>query len=318
MHGQERNGLIFALAGFALLSTGDAVVKSMAGAWSPLAVAALRFVIGAVALGALVAWHEGPGALRLRNPRLQFARGASLAFASLLFFSAIFVMPLADAMAVAFVAPVITALLSGPLLGERVRLAVWLLTPVALLGVAVVLRPNLAELGWAALLPLGSAFFFSLVVITNRASAGQASALAMQFYMAAVAAPILVLAALFGKASGHPALAFGWPDWTVIARCTLVAATASTAHWLAYHGTMRAGAAMVAPMTYVQLLVAVALGWWWFGDRPDLVTLGGAAIIIGAGLALWRATATPAGDQKLNATAQSLQGERSRDATPKG
>ena len=288
----ERTGIALAIAGFASLSLGDAIIKTMAGEWSPLAVAALRFTIGAAGLSLLLWRAEGASGFRPSHPRLQLARGFCLALATLCFFSAIFVMPLASAMALAFVAPIFTALFSGPLLGEKVRPATWLASAIALGGVALVLRPNLAELGLAALLPLASAFFFSLMVISNRASAGQGSALSMQAFIAIVAAPVLILAALLGHASGAPSLRIGMPDWSVVARCAIVAVTASAAHWLAYLDTMRAGASTIAPTTYVQMLVAIALGWWWFGDVPDAATLGGAAIIIGAGLVLWRATAS--------------------------
>ena len=70
----------------------------------------------------------------------------------------------------------------------------------------------------------------------------------------------------------------------------LVACSASFAHWLIYMGTVRAGAATIAPMTYVQLVVAIGLGWLWFGDRPAAWSLLGGVIIIGSGLYLWRAT----------------------------
>ncbi|NVD45663.1 DMT family transporter [Qipengyuania atrilutea] len=290
MQQDERGGIAIALAGFALLSVGDAVIKTMAGEWSPLAVAALRFFIGAVGLSSLLLVREGAEAFRPLKPWLQAARGFCLAGATLAFFSAIFVMPLAEAMALAFVAPVFTALFSGPLLKEKVRPAVWIASPVALAGVLIILRPNLAELGWVAVLPLIAAFFMSLVVITNRASAGQGSALSMQVYMAVGAFPVLLIAALVGAASGVEALAISAPDWTIAARCAFVALTASTAHFLTYVGTERAGAAVIAPCTYIQILVASFFGWWWFGDLPDLVTVLGAAIIIAAGIFLWRSS----------------------------
>ena len=290
MHHSERSGILIALCGFALLSVGDAVIKTMAGEWSPLAVAALRFALGSAGLSILLAANEGAPSFRPRNPRLQAARGFCLAAASLCFFSAIFAMPLATAMALAFVSPVIVALLSGPLLGEKVRPAVWLASFVALIGVTLVLRPNLAALGLVALLPLASAAFFALMIIANRASAGQGSALSMQVFVQIGAMPLLVLAALGGHISGIDSLEMTTPDWTIVARCALVAITASSAHWLAYIGTQRAGAATIAPTTYVQMLVATFLGWWWFGDVPDLLTLAGAAIIIGAGLMLWWST----------------------------
>lgn len=265
----ERSGILLALCGFALLSVGDAVIKSMAGEFSPLGVAAIRFAIGAAGLSILLGMNEGRAAFRPSSPWLQAARGFCLAAASLCFFSAIFVMPLATAMALTFVSPVVVALLSGPLLGEKVRAAVWMASLVALAGVALVLRPNLAVLGWQALLPLGSAFFFALMIIANRASAGQGSSLSMQVFVQIGAMPLLIVAAFADHFSGAESLRLEIPDWTVLARCALVAITASSAHWLAYIGTQRAGAATIAPTTYVQMLVATFFGWWWFDDVPD-------------------------------------------------
>lgn len=284
----ERSGILLALAGFAILAFGDAVIKSMAGMWSPIAVAALRFTIGAIGLSVLLAWREGWAGFRPRNPWLQLGRGLCLSGATLTFFSAIFVMPLAEATSLVFLAPILTALLSGPVLGEKVRPATFAASAVAFVGVIVVLRPNLTDVGLVALLPLAAACCMALLMLANRASAGQGSPLSMQVYMALVAAPILLLAAFAGNLSGSPMLVLGLPSDDVLLRCAIVAVTASTAHWLIFHGTTRAGAATVAPMTYIQLIVAVALGWWWFGDRPDQWSMLGAAVIIGAGLYLWR------------------------------
>ncbi|MEO0464537.1 MAG: DMT family transporter [Pseudomonadota bacterium] len=281
-------GLAYAVTGFAVLSVGDAVIKSMAGAWPAFAVAALRFSIGALGLSVLLWRAEGPRAFIPVNPRLQMARGACVAFASLSFFSAIYVMPLAEAMAIAFLAPVFTQIFAGLILGERVKPRVYVVSLVALTGVAIILRPNLATLGWAALLPLVSATFFSLLMVANRASAGQGSVLSAQVFVAAFSIPVLTVACVAAKFSGIEALDFGWPSWDVVARCVVVAITASTAHWLAYIGTAKAGAAQVAPAIYVQMLVAVTLGWAFFGDVPDGYTLLGAGLIIASGLFLWR------------------------------
>ena len=283
----EQGGLILALAGFTLLSCGDAVIKTIAGEWSPLAVAALRFTIGAAALSIILALKEGRAAFRPQSPWLQAGRGLCLAVATMCFFAAIFVMPLAEATALVFLAPIITALLSGPLLKEKVRPATWIASSIAFAGVILVLRPNLAELGPIALLPLGSALSFSLMMLANRAVAGQGSSLSMQVFVAAGAAPVLIICALIGEVSGAERFSVSWPDWTIIARCAVVAVSASTAHWLVYLGTTRAGAATIAPMTYVQLLVAITLGWLMFNDTPDGMTMLGSAVIIAAGLFLW-------------------------------
>lgn len=284
----ERSGVAIAVAGFAVLSAGDAVVKSMAGDWPPYAVALLRFSLGAVGLSVLLWRSEGAKAFVPHNPWLQVARGCCLALASVCFFSAIYIMPLAEAMAIGFLAPILTQMFAGLFLGEKVKAKVYAVSLVALAGVAIILRPNLALLGWGALLPLVSAVFFALLMITNRMSAGQGSALSMQVFVAALCLPILAIVTLGVKLSGNPALDFGWPSWDVVARCAVVAVTASTAHWLAYIGTSRAGAAQVAPAIYVQMLVAVIMGWAFFGDIPDGYTVLGAGLIIAAGLYLWR------------------------------
>ncbi len=281
-------GLLYAVTGFALLSCGDAVIKSMAGAWPPYAVAALRFSMGALGLSAILWRAEGGRAFVPTNPWVQAGRGACVALASICFFSAIYIMPLAEAMAIGFLAPILVQVFAGLFLGERVSGRVYALSLVALGGVAIILRPNLALLGWAALLPLVSAVFFALLMILNRLSAGRGSALAAQVFVAGASAPILILASVTAKFSGIPALEFGWPAFDVIARCGVVAVTASTAHWLVYIGTAKAGAARVAPAIYVQMLVAVTLGWVFFGDIPDGWTLLGAALIIASGVFVWQ------------------------------
>lgn len=288
MENRERSGILLALSGFALLSCGDAVIKTMAGAWSPIAVAALRFTIGAVMLSALLFWREGARAFVPANVWLQVGRGACLTGATICFFSAIFVMPLAEAMALSFVSPIFVAILSWPLLGEKAPRSTWVVSLIALIGVGLILRPNFAELGWMALLPVSSAAFFALMLIANRASAGQGSALSMQAFLAISAAPFLILAAFIGHKMGSNFLTVSTPSWDVVAKCALVAVSASMAHWLAFLGTMRAGASTIAPTTYVQLIIAGVLGWVFFDDMPDATSILGAAIIIGGGVILWR------------------------------
>ncbi|MCB2089702.1 MAG: DMT family transporter [Sphingomonadaceae bacterium] len=288
MQQNDRAGLLYTMAGFVLLSCGDAVIKSMAGQWAPTAIATLRYALGAAGLSAILLARQGPGAFRMPRRGLQLLRGASVATATICFFSAIFLMPLAETATITFVSPMITALLAPVFLGERAKSATFIASLVAFAGVALVLRPNVAELGWPAFLPLGCALGMSTLFLANRAAAGLGTPLAMQAYIALAATPLLVLATLAGHLSGIESLHVGTPGWSMIARCAIVACSASVAHWLIYMGTMRAGAATVAPMTYVQLIVAVALGWMFFDERPDMIAALGGAIIVAAGLYLWR------------------------------
>lgn len=283
-----RSGLLYALCGFALLSIGDAVIKSIAGAWPGTAVAALRYSIGAIGLGTLLFLKEGRQGFAMPLPKLQWLRGFSVAMATICFFSSIFLMPLADATAIGFTSPMITAIFSAIFLHERTHATKWIAIFVAFGGVMMIMRPNVMELGWVALLPLAAAMSMAFMIIGNRAVAGTGSPLLMQFLVASLAVPFILGAALIGHFSGVEALHVGVPDWTIIARCTLVAVTASFAHWLIYMATTRASAAEIAPMTYVQLLIAVGLGIILFGDWPDLTSLAGAGIIVASGLILWR------------------------------
>ncbi|MBJ7527190.1 MAG: DMT family transporter [Sphingomonadaceae bacterium] len=283
-----RSGLLYALCGFALLSIGDAVIKSIAGAWPGTAVAALRYAIGAIGLGTLLFLKEGRQGFAMPMPKVQLLRGFSVALATICFFSSIFLMPLADATAIGFTSPMITAIFSAIFLHERTHATKWVAILLAFGGVLLIMRPNVAELGWVAVLPLVAAMSMALVIIGNRAVAGAGAPLLMQFLVASVAMPFVFSAAVIGHFSGVDALMVGMPDWTIIARCTLVAVTASVAHWLIFMGTTRASAAEIAPMTYVQLLIAIGLGIILFGDWPDLMSLAGAGIIIASGLILWR------------------------------
>jgi drug/metabolite transporter (DMT)-like permease len=284
---RTRGALTIALAGFLSLAIGDAIVKSMAGAWPGTAVAALRYAAGAIGLAAIVAASHGRAGFVLPRPALQFGRGLAVAFATICFFMAVMALPLADATAIQFTSPILTALLSPLVLGERTRPATWGATLLAFAGVLVVLRPNVLALGAVALYPLGAAFGMSWLMMLNRKAAGAAPNAVMQFLVAAIAAPLIVAAALLLHAFGGPGFAIGWPGWIVVLKCSAVAIFATLGHTLIYTAVTRASAATVAPMTYVQLLVAAGIGWWLFSETPDLATFGGAALIILGGLWLW-------------------------------
>ena len=282
-----RSALLIALAGFFSLSVGDAVVKSMAGDWPGTAVSALRYTFGALGLALFVAWRHGRAGFVLPRPGLQFGRGLAVAFATICFFMGVMAMPLADATAIQFTSPIITALLSPFVLKERTTRATLLATLLAFAGVLVVLRPNLLELGAVALYPLGAAFGMSWLMMLNRKAAGDAPVAVMQFLLAAIAAPLLVATAGLLDLFGGQPFQIPWPSGIVVAKCLAVAVFATLGHTLIYAAVTRASAQVVAPMTYVQLIVAAGIGWSLFGEAPDLATFGGAALIILGGLWLW-------------------------------
>lgn len=288
-----RAALLIALAGFTSMAIGDAVVKSMAGAWPGSAVAALRYTFGALGLTAVVAFRLGRRGFVLPRPWLQLGRGLAVSVATLCFFMAVMAMPLADATAIQFTSPILTALLAPLVLGEKTPKAVWLALVLAFSGVLVVLRPNLAELGVVALYPVGAAFGMSWLMMLNRKTAGDAPVATMQLLLAGFAAPMLIAGAGALHAFGGPPFRIPPPDAVVVAKCAAVAVFATTGHALIFVAVTRASAQLVAPMTYVQLLIAASLGWAWFGNLLDGATVAGAALIILGGLWLWRAQRAP-------------------------
>lgn len=285
--GQAGGGLAIAVLAFAILSCGDAVVKSMAGQWAGTAVASLRFALGALGLGSILWWREGWAGFFVPRLWLQMLRGLALASGSLCFFLSLFIMPQAEATAIQFASPVLTAILSRLFLGERLPRIGWLAMILASIGVVVVLRPNIAALGITALMPLFSAAAMSCFFLLNRISGRDVPPLAAQFWVAAWATPVQMLGALVGMASGVAGLQLHWPDLSVVLRCLIVAVTASTAHWLLYVATTRASAATIAPAGYVQIIVALLIGMAVFGDFPDFVSIAGTLCIVVAGLLLW-------------------------------
>jgi drug/metabolite transporter (DMT)-like permease len=266
----------------------------MAGAWPGSAVSALRYSFGALGLTGYVALRHGRAGFVMPRPWLQIGRGAAVSVATLCFFMGVMALPLADATAIQFTSPILTALLAPLVLGEHTPRAVWLALASAFAGVLVVLRPEVAALGPVAFYPVGAALGMSWLMMFNRMSAGDAPVAVMQLLLAATAAPILVVAAtLLHLFAGAP-FQIPPPDALVVFKCLCVALFATVGHALIYIAVTRASAQVVAPMTYVQLLVAAALGWLVFDHAPDAATFAGAALIILGGLWLWRAQTTPA------------------------
>ncbi|MGZ3247020.1 MAG: DMT family transporter [Croceibacterium sp.] len=294
MQQSDRAGLLYALAGFCTLSIGDAIVKGMAGQWPAPAMAATRYLVGTVLLAFLLWRKEGLPAIALPRDKLQWVRGIAISTSAIGMFFAVWLMPLSTATTIAFTQPIITAVLATFILGERSRSSTWIATVIAFVGVFVVLRPNFASAGWGSLFPLMGATGMAVTIIANRSVTGRASVLAMQYYMSVTAMIFLICVTIAAHFSGIETFRLTWPNWSIIARCAFMGVSATAAQMLIYMGTVKAGAGTIAPMTYGQLLMAVMFGWIFFGDKPDAMALVGAAIIIGAGLYLWRARRTKA------------------------
>jgi drug/metabolite transporter (DMT)-like permease len=284
----RRKAVLIALAGFGIFSLGDGFTKSTAGLWPGTAVAALRFSMGAVGLSLILLLREGVAGFAMPRPLVHIARGAAMAVSTACFFMAVQVMPLATATTIGFTAPLMTAVLSALFLRERVPLRIWMTIGVALAGVALVLRPSLSGMGWHPVLPLGAALAMAILMMLNRVAADSTPDLLSQVLVAALASPILIGFALIFHLLGGPTFHIGPLSWAVIWRAGTVAAIATAGHWLIYRATRGASAARIAPANYVQLPIAITVGWIVFGDWPDWLDIAGIVLITTAGTMLFR------------------------------
>ncbi|SDX23090.1 Threonine/homoserine efflux transporter RhtA [Albimonas donghaensis] len=276
-------GMIFMTAAMLLLPVGDTLSKLLAAEMDPLAVTLFRLLAqGAFLLPAAALLHG-------RGAGFAFTRGAVLSgclvagmLASLI--SAFAVMPIATAIAIFFVEPLLLTLLAGPLLGEPPgprRLAA---VAVGLLGALVVIRPGGADFGPAMLLPLIAATCYALNMVVLRKAGAHTPVLNLQCGATLVAAGISLLAvgalATFGDIRLPLTTLPGW-SWWAIAGSGLCAALSFALIGEAFR---RTEARTLAPFQYLEILGATAMGFLVFGDFPDAATWLGVAIILGSGL----------------------------------
>jgi drug/metabolite transporter (DMT)-like permease len=192
-------------------------------------------------------------------------------------------MPIANAISIFFVEPLILTLLSAYLLGEGLGWRRLTAVGLGLIGALVVIRPNWAAFGPAAIYPLFAACGFAGYLLITRVMTRKGGRLALQFWIGIAAMSAMAVATLVGDALGVPVLALGWPQgvqWGYLAAMGLIAAVS---HQMIAHALARAEAGVLAPLQYLEIISAVLIGWFVFADFPDRLTWLGTGIIIGAG-----------------------------------
>jgi drug/metabolite transporter (DMT)-like permease len=280
--------MFLALAAFALFAIGDGIVRSMAGAWPGSAIALVRYAVATVAIGLYLLIRAGRAGFAMPAPWIQLGRGIAIASVGTLFWVSLTYMPLADATAILFTSPVWTALLSVVILREAIGGRQLIFVLLAFGGAMIVLQPNVVAFGFGALLPLGSAVSMACLMMLNRALGARGSVAGNQFWLLLVATLTLIPVTIAGHFSGIGPLFVTAPGTGVIVKCLLIALTGTIGHILLYRATLQVSAAIVAPMTYIQILFAVCIGWFLFAAPPTHSMLFGGAIIIGAGYMLIR------------------------------
>jgi drug/metabolite transporter (DMT)-like permease len=216
---------------------------------------------------------------RTRRPAIQLGRGLLLPIATLSFIAALKVMPLAEASALGFVAPLFVTLLSVPILKERVGPRRWAAVVVGFLGALVIVRPGGGLLQWAALLPLVTAASYSIYQILTRLVSRDEHPVTSLFHAIAL-----------GAAITSAALPWVWQAPPSVFAALLLGLTGvfgGIGHLALIKAFDMAPASLLAPFGYSQVVWTMALGYLVFGDFPDPISLLGIAIVVGSGIYIW-------------------------------
>ncbi|MBN8740071.1 MAG: hypothetical protein BGP24_20960 [Lysobacterales bacterium 69-70] len=269
--------MLVAVAMFAFMDTG---MKLLAAHYPATQVAALR---GLASWPFVVVWvllSGGPGQLlRVRWP-LHLLRGVLAVVMLAAFAYALKRLPLAEAYALFFVAPLLVTALAVPLLGERVGWRRWGAIGVGLLGTLVILRPSgQGMLSLSGLAVLVSALAYAIGAVSVRLLGRTDTTQAMVFWM-------LSLLAVF-------ATVVAWPEWRALRDEDFwllagIGATGAAGQYCVTEAFRRTPASLVAPLEYTALVWALGLDWLLWRTFPDAVTFVGAGIIVASGLYLIR------------------------------
>jgi drug/metabolite transporter (DMT)-like permease len=209
---------------------------------------------------------------------LQMVRSVLMVGTTAFNFLALEYLRLDQAITIVFLAPLMVALLAGPLLGEWVGRRRMFAIMVGFLGVLVAIRPGVGTFHPAVLYSFGAMLAYALFMLLTRHMAKFDPPLVTLFYSMFV-----------GTFCGIPFAIADWqtpPDtlaWVLL--CSL-GILGGLGHWMFLHAYRLAPASAIAPFLYMQLLSMVALGYIVFGDLPDLWTLAGATLIVGSGVYL--------------------------------
>jgi len=277
-------GVSFMMAGMFIVPMMDAIAKSLGESMSPMQITWGRFVFQLLFMALAILLTLEPAALRPSRPVVHTIRGILLAIATTFFFFSLLYLPLANAIAIFFVQPMVLTLLSALVLGESIgwhrRIAVF----AGFLGALLIIKPGSDAFTLASLLPLAAAVFFASYLALTRSVANVDHPLTMQFSSAVGAAIVMTLALLAGSFSETVIFQPRIPSteqWGLLAAIGLIAAIG---HLMVVIAVNRAPMSLLAPFGYMEIISATALGWWIFKEWPDTTTWAGIVVIVGSGL----------------------------------
>lgn len=258
------------------ISLMDATVKFVMDDLPFAQVAFLRYAMMTLFLVPLILLTgKGRDIVQVKKPIAQILRGLLMFLSAFLFFGAIEFMPLADAVALSFISPMLTTVLSGLFLKEQIGLRRYLAVFVGFIGVLIIVRPGTESFSLPALMAVGAGLSLAFFNILTRSVATEAPPLVALFYAGITGS---VIGVVFAQAVWVPVSS---ADYGLIA---LIGFLGTSGHGLLILSFRYGEASFVAPFMYFEIVTATVFGYLIFGDFPALLVWVGVAIIVLSGL----------------------------------
>lgn len=276
-------GMAALLLSTVLFPMSDMLSKTLAETYSGLQVTWMRYVVLLLVIAPTVA--RRPNLLRTKRPLIQLARGLSSAMATALALVGFMFLPVAEATAIGFCAPLIVTGLAALVLKESVSLGRWAAAGVGFGGILIIVQPSPGSFDCATLLPLCSSFFSAFTVITTRLGRNER------------VETTVVMSALVGFIFMSLTVLPVWKplDVHTIEIGLVMGALAAAASILQVVAYRCAPSSLLAPFSYAQILWASGLGWLVFGSVPGFAMVAGSAIVIASGCAAALQAGAPKG-----------------------
>lgn len=243
-----------------------------------------RFMVQGLLMLPVLLWMGQGTAMTRRGWKMIGMRAFAGVASTFAFVWAVSYMPLADALAIAFVGPFILLLLGRLVFKDEVGPRRILACGVGFIGALLVIQPAFASFGWVPVLPLITALAFAVYMLITREAARLMTPEAMQFHTAWVAGLLCLPLLILGVTTDLALFEVSLPQGKAWIWLFGVGAAATVSHMFMSYALKFAPSATLAPLQYLEIVSAVALGYLVFGDFPNVLTWFGIAVIVGSGL----------------------------------
>jgi len=274
--------MVMMVAAMLMLPGIDAIAKWLSGSVSSGQVTWSRFFFQIILMSPLLLRTRGPWLTP--TLALHAARGSLIALATLFFFSGLAYLPLADAIAIFFIEPLLVTLLSALFFREAIHWRRISAISLGFIGALIIIRPTFSEVGYATLYPVAAAFCFSFYIVLTRKLVRHEDPIRLQFFAGIFGCLVMSVALAYGTGQQVAILTAAWPtlhQWLLLGLLGLIA---TACHLLVVYAYRLASIGILAPFQYVEIIGATLLGLIIFNEFPDAVTWAGVAIIVGSGM----------------------------------